>query len=91
MIDIKETDEFWEEMCKVGFARIGLHIGINGDRMFMVDVAPEEVPGFIESKIERVQQLLGDPLTAQWMFILRFGHWFILGGFYAAFVVWLWS
>lgn len=53
------TSEFWERMCDARFRRISLHQGAIGDQIFLTDVAPEEVEGFIESKLDTVLENLG--------------------------------
>jgi hypothetical protein len=45
------TDAFWAAMCNPAFVRTSLNAGRMGCTMYIVDVPPEDVPGFIDAKI----------------------------------------
>ncbi len=48
------TAQFWEAMEHPGFVRISLHEGANARNRYTCEVAPEEVPGFLERKVDSI-------------------------------------
>lgn len=46
-----DLDKFWDMMCHPSFVRTGLHYGIFKGRYVSTCLAPEEIEGFIEGKI----------------------------------------
>lgn len=58
---IVSTDEFWERSCHSAFVRLDKHRGAIGNEVFYVTTPPEDVPGFIEGKMDEIGDLLGKP------------------------------
>lgn len=53
------SEEFWVEMCKPEFVRLGPTHGKVGDEEVFTNVPPESVEGFMLSKIKNTSSLLG--------------------------------
>lgn len=52
-------DEFWNKLCDPRCVRVDRTHCVVGTEFYDTDVAPEDVPGFIEGKINLVLDLLG--------------------------------
>lgn len=48
------TEQFWDAMCDLRFYRISRYQGAIGADILLTDKPPEEIPGFIESKLDAV-------------------------------------
>ena len=63
-------------MCHQGAYRVDLHcIGIC-DVMYVTSMAPEEVPGFMDVKIDEISRLLGSRPTPP-SFLESIGNWLV--------------
>ena len=49
---------FWELMCTTQFVRLSYHRGKVADDYYYVEQPPEDVPGFIEGKIDETVELV---------------------------------
>ena len=48
------TEEFWDYMCSVRFYRIDKNYGAIGDKIYHVEIPPEDVDGFIENVVTSI-------------------------------------
>jgi len=53
------TDEFWKAMCSPKFVRLSLLSGAIEGVTYTCELAPEQVPGFLEQKIDDIHGLRG--------------------------------
>lgn len=52
-------DEFWDKLCNPRCVRVGRTRCVIGMESYETDVAPEDIPGFVEGKIELTLGYLG--------------------------------